>query len=471
MNGKRGGWLALGGLTLLSFLFSPMGPPPLAHPARLFCASALSFPFLLWIFGRWGPLPGLGSAVWLGAWMGIMGLAAREPAMGWLWAAFLLFGILAHRVTAVGREALRRTALEEERAREESRALEGEMKRLDSLRTAAQERLKRYQMLRQIANTFTVRLFPDDLVQAILQSAAGLVAGADRAILYLVNPDTLELELQQVRRRSGAEAIRAKRGDAFDHWVMRQGQPLLVEEVSRDFRFPEESARMLGRPLGAVLVVPLVTHSRALGLLRLESVAPRGLDGDDLRLAGILGDLASLGLENSRLYHRMVQLAMTDDLTGLAVRGVFERRLSEEMARAAAGGRPLSVLVIDIDHFKGYNDTFGHSFGDKLLKHIGQILLEMRGPSDLAARFGGEEFVCLFPGAELPAAQDRAERIRARVASAPVELRRTLTQATVSIGVAAQPLDGATPEALMAAADRGLYRAKGLGRNRVCGEG
>ncbi len=334
-----------------------------------------------------------------------------------------------------------------------------------------EERLRRYQQLRQIANAFNLNLTLEDLLDCIVPAAGDLVRGADHVLLYLAEPKSLHLELRKVWRRSGAETIKEKHGDPFDQWVMRQGQPLLVEEAGRDFRFPETTVRKAGRAFGALLAVPLITEHRFLGVLRLESAKAHGVGPDDLRLIRILGDLASLGVENSHLYTRMAQLAVTDDLTGLAVREHFRRKMSEELSRAAKAHIPLSVLLIDIDRFKVYNDSLGHSAGDKLLRQIGALLLQVRRPGDFAGRFGGEEFACLYPSTSKEEALRRAEQIRMRVEATPVELRREVARITVSIGVAGFPADASTVEQLLQAADRRLYHAKRSGRNQVCAEG
>lgn len=466
---NAGWWFSLSVLTLLLVLLSPIFS---LHgrfwSGLLLWAAHLPFVLILWSFGWHGPLWGLAALTWLCGVVGLVGLASRSGALLWLPVEFVVFGLLAHRGVENQQALLREAALDGERALEEIRTLEEELRRLGEMGAAAEERLKRYQKLRQVTNAFHISLSPEEVAECIVQVGGDLIRAADHVLLYSVEAEILELELKEVWRRSGSLTFREKRGDPFDHWVMRQAQPLLVEEVAHDFRFPQVSPEKLGRPLGAVLVVPLIAKNRALGVLRLESVVPRGLTADDLRLVAILGDLASLGLENSHLYSRMAQLAMTDDLTGLAMRGHFQKEFAQEILRVKEQKRCLSLLLIDIDHFKGYNDRFGHSAGDKLLRHIGRLLLEIHRPDDLVARLGGEEFVCLFPGVGLEEAARRGEEIRSRVEAAPVELRRAVTRTTVSVGIATYPADGTTTEALLATADRRMYQAKALGRNRVC---
>jgi len=458
---KFGGLSAFLLLNLFLLLFSP-SPFPLVWGIHLFFVFILGS--FLWAGSFWGIL----VTVWSMLAASVVALTTREFYLLWMPLEFLLFGAVAHRAFAQWMGEIRAEDLQEERLEEQLNTLKDELKHLEEAREGLRDRLRRYQQLRQVANVFSASFSLEELIQNIVQATGQLVIKGDLVLLFLVNPQALTLELKSVWRRSGSVTVKAKTGDPFDLWVMRQAQPLLVEEPSADFRFPAEASRQLGRPLGSLLAVPLFSEERLLGVLRVESSRPRGLEMEDLRLVRILADLASLGIENSQLYQRMVELAITDDLTGLAVRKHFQKRLGEEIARSKVLQVPIGLLLIDIDHFKVYNDTFGHSAGDKLLKHLASILRQLQRPGEVIARFGGEEFVFLLPGVDLEQSLHRAEAIRSRVERAQIELRRSLTQTTVSVGVAVFPRDGDAPEPLLKTADDRLYRAKAGGRNQVC---
>lgn len=460
----------LGSAVLL--LLSPVGLHPRNSPVIfLFSFANLAFPLVLWSFGWHGPLWGLGALGWSSALIGFIGLASRQPALLWLSAQLLPFGAIAHRGIERHRAALRSAEGRVNRMEERINTAAEELKRAGVLEETTDRRLQQYQRLRQAANAFALSLNPEDLEECIVQNTGDLIHTADRVLLYGVDPKALHLQLRRVWRRNDSAPIREKEGDAFDHWVMRQGQPLLAEEAVRDFRFPELTPEQAGRSLGAVLVVPLRTPNHFLGVLRLESIAPKGLTPDDLRLVGIVADLASLAIENSSLYGRMAHLAITDDLTGLAVRSHFESEMGRALERTGGEKEGPALLLIDIDRFKVYNDGFGHSAGDKVLRQMGQLLQGRMRPGDLAARFGGEEFVCLLRHSTPGQAAQRAEEIRQVVEQTSVLLRRTITRTTISIGAASFPEDGETVQSLLEAADRRLYRAKTLGRNRVCASG
>lgn len=171
--------------------------------------------------------------------------------------------------------------------------------------------------------------------------------------------------------------------------------------------------------------------------------------------------------EVQTLQSLLTQQVNSDPLTGLYNRRYLTETMGRELARCMREGQPLSVLMIDIDHFKVVNDTYGHQAGDEVLKQLGAILVqEVRG-SDLACRYGGEEFLVLFPNMPLSAAGVRAEQYRQKVEAAILGFGEFQINTRLSIGVAGFPGHATTPEGLIQAADRALYEAKRQGRNRV----
>jgi diguanylate cyclase (GGDEF)-like protein len=169
---------------------------------------------------------------------------------------------------------------------------------------------------------------------------------------------------------------------------------------------------------------------------------------------------------------RLLLQSTRDLLTGVANRGFFDLRLSEEGDRAARLGRPVAVAMLDLDHFKDYNDAFGHSSGDDLLRALGRELKDFFRTTDVVARYGGEEFAVVIPDSGAPEAAVRLEELRQRVAALAIPVPGgPPAGVTVSIGVAAWPGDGENVDAVLVEADRRLYEAKRKGRNRVIGTG
>lgn len=212
--------------------------------------------------------------------------------------------------------------------------------------------------------------------------------------------------------------------------------------------------------------VPLTAQGTSLGLLHVNG---RGVEPDgDHALIEAVGEQLSLAMVNLHLRETLRQQSLRDPLTGLYNRRYLEESLQREMQRCQRRALPLSLLMLDIDHFKRFNDSHGHGAGDALLARIGQVLSEMTRGEDIACRYGGEEFTLVLPEVGAVDAARRAEEIRRVIASTTVlYLRKALGPATCSIGVATFPDDESTQARLMEAADSALYRAKALGRDRV----
>jgi diguanylate cyclase (GGDEF)-like protein len=225
------------------------------------------------------------------------------------------------------------------------------------------------------------------------------------------------------------------------------------------------------------ITAPLIFRDAVVGLLDVgEARSVRRFDRDDVLVAQAIADHAAIAIDNARTRAQLVEQATTDGLTGLHNRRYLEERLAQEVAEAERYGHPLSVLMIDVDDFKVFNDTFGHPQGDRLLQEIAQLMRDVtRRGVDLVARYGGEEFVIVLPntptdGEEHGAAMSVAERLRSLVASRLFEgwSGRRDVRATISVGVAGRSRKVASPSAVLTCADKALYQAKRTGKDRVC---
>jgi len=189
---------------------------------------------------------------------------------------------------------------------------------------------------------------------------------------------------------------------------------------------------------------------------------------DDLRLLSTICDVGAVALENAEFFEKTQDLAIRDGLTSLYRKGYFLERLKEECKRALRKHAPLSLLMLDIDHFKVYNDKFGHTAGDIVLKNISLLMTQVFEKANaVISRFGGEEFCVILSNTDKDEAHKIAERLLLAVAKTTVILRREETNITVSIGAASLPLDTSFEDELILKADQALYRAKHQGRNRV----
>ncbi len=218
------------------------------------------------------------------------------------------------------------------------------------------------------------------------------------------------------------------------------------------------------------LCQPLVLQGETLGLITLRAKSDIGKDAwQRLRqLSVTLGEALKLALSNIRLREALREQATRDPLTGLFNRRYLDETLPRELHACLRDDQPLALAILDIDHFKRYNDTWGHEAGDQVLIEVSRILREHLRASDIACRFGGEELVAVMPRAELHEARERISRIANLVRDAEVHTHdRPLPAVTFSAGIALAPLHGENADTLLRAADQALYAAKQAGRNRV----
>ena len=210
-------------------------------------------------------------------------------------------------------------------------------------------------------------------------------------------------------------------------------------------------------------------RSRCIGVITLYHRAPRSYAPEELRFLQTFAGTVSIAIDNARLYGEQSRLAVTDGLTGLYNHKHFHEMLALEMGRARRYGQPLSLLLLDIDHFKSYNDARGHQAGDTLLRDLAGLFQSEARQHDHVARYGGEEFAFLLPQSDKRQAAEVAKRLCRAVEQRALPRGRSPARAvlTVSIGVASCPEDALQPLDLVGAADQALYSAKRQGRNRV----
>jgi diguanylate cyclase (GGDEF)-like protein len=212
----------------------------------------------------------------------------------------------------------------------------------------------------------------------------------------------------------------------------------------------------------------MMTEGKVLGLLYLSSPEPGRLTDTKQKLAATVAEHLTLAISNLKLRETLKHESIHDPLTGLFNRRYMEESLKREIFRAHRQEQSVGLIMIDIDHFKQFNDTFGHEAGDKVLRELASFLQSNIRTSDIACRYGGEELLLILPDASLADTQHRAEQLRQGVKQLQVEYHhQLLNRITISLGVACFPEEGLTGEAIIQAADMALYHAKKLGRDRV----
>jgi diguanylate cyclase (GGDEF)-like protein len=252
-----------------------------------------------------------------------------------------------------------------------------------------------------------------------------------------------------------------------DCWALRRARPHWVHNPQSDLICAHATPALVSSL--PCVCVPLIAQGELLGMLRLEHFDSADAKADSYcSTAEIFAEEAGLALSNLKLREGLHEQSVRDPLTNLYNRRFLEEYLARELARAGRKVQPLSMILIDIDHFKNINDTYGHGAGDVVLRRVGMTLQQHVRESDIACRVGGEEFSLLLPEASLQTAVQRAEDIRGAVRRMALKYENEdLGAITASFGVAAFPDHGNTLEALIRYADMALYEAKRSGRDRV----
>jgi diguanylate cyclase (GGDEF)-like protein len=249
--------------------------------------------------------------------------------------------------------------------------------------------------------------------------------------------------------------------------LLRRNEVYYVEDREAS-QVPEEHL-IAHEKSRSLVAVPLVSQSSIHGMLCLDDFIPRTFDKNRISQILVLASFAAISIENAKFHEETHQLAINDSLTGLNNRRYFDKVLPQEYERAHRERLPFSLMMIDVDNFKLFNDTHGHHLGDRILATIGRVLRKTLRSIDFAFRYGGEEFVVILPETDLESAHKVAERIRQRVMAESRKLLRNQqdTPVTVSVGISSYPRDAACSMTLLAMADQLLYQAKRSGRNRV----
>ncbi len=249
-----------------------------------------------------------------------------------------------------------------------------------------------------------------------------------------------------------------------DAEAVRLQRPVVIPDTRQEPRwvvFPETDW------IRSYLVVPIFLHDRVLGLLRLDSDTPGEFSAEDVKRLQPLANAAAIALENARLFGEVQRLAITDGLTGMYNRRHFFELAENELNRARRFRHTVSAIMLDVDHFKQVNDTYGHAVGDQVLRVLAERCRESIRDIDILGRYGGEEFAIILPATDLSGAVSMAERLRQCISDTPILTERGDIAITTSLGVASSVQPDGDVATLLNRADAAMYAAKQAGRNRV----
>jgi diguanylate cyclase (GGDEF)-like protein len=254
------------------------------------------------------------------------------------------------------------------------------------------------------------------------------------------------------------------------NWVVRNNRPLFVRHWNAEKEQLPFEGSMVGNVTQSIMSVPLVAKNKIVGVMSVQALEPYAFDQTQLRLVTAIASQAALALENAQLHATVNEQAQRDPLTGAYNHGTLIAHLQAAIERAQAAKETVAFIMLDIDRFKQYNDTYGHLIGDDVLRATVEAILSHLKSTDVVGRWGGEEFCVVLPGVTREQARTVAERIKNTVASNVMRdmHNRPIPSATVSQGMAVYSEDAITIEELIHKADTALYAAKARGRNRIC---
>ena len=324
------------------------------------------------------------------------------------------------------------------------------------------------QMVLSFAQRMSSVLDLAELAEAMLLPMTKAVGATQVSLLLSKEGDFTSQFSERLVEGDAPKSIRLAKDSPIVTWLSREEKPLTREfiDVSQEFKGIREAEKEDLDARQIELLCPIRSKGSLVGILALsKKQSGTSYSADDTDLLMTLSSEAGVVIENAQLYARAKERAHTDELTGLLNHRYFHERIDEEISRCSRFGDIFSLLFIDLDLFKPYNDIYGHLAGDEMLKQIGLYIKNSVRSIDTAFRYGGDEFTVILPQASIADASKVAERVRKRI---EMEMDSRGAPLTCSFGIASWPTDGVMREEIIHAADAALYHSKQMGRNRVC---
>jgi diguanylate cyclase (GGDEF)-like protein len=309
----------------------------------------------------------------------------------------------------------------------------------------------------------------DELLGRILDAAQRAIPVAEKGMLHLVAPDSGKLQTSAVLGYTAAP-VKINAHEAISEYIVqavRSRKSLLIRDTEISPPSLDDGRLIDDHLIRSTIIAPLILGDSVLGVLSLNASTPEAFHEADLKLLESFAATTSAAIQNARLHAKVQKLAITDPLTGLYNRRGFFELGRREIERVRRFGHPLSAIMLDIDHFKPINDTYGHQTGDQVLRALADRLNHNIRGVDILGRYGGDEFSILLPETDLRTARAIARRLRQGIADNPISTDDGLLSITISQGIAIANEEMPNLEALLNLADAAMYAAKQGGRDRV----
>jgi diguanylate cyclase (GGDEF)-like protein/PAS domain S-box-containing protein len=334
----------------------------------------------------------------------------------------------------------------------------------------AEEEVGRYtkqlEALFNIGATVSRTLNLEELLDNVLDTVL-MVMGVEVGGIFLLDQQTSKL-LLRAHRGMSPEFIRKVEvvsiGDGFIGQVAKSGKPILAEDVSASSKLSR--MRKMGDGIQSFAAVPIMVKEKILAVMGVGSREYRKFPDWETLMLDTIANQIGMAIENAQLYEHALELAFTDSLTGLYNRRYLMDQIEREFIRAQRSKATLSLVMVDLDELKAINDRFGHHVGDRFLKEVARIFKVNTRASDVAARWGGDEFMLLAPGTESRSATRIAERIRAQVERYKMKLEGKEVGITISSGIVTYPDHASVVAELLKKVDEAMYNAKRGGKNQ-----
>jgi diguanylate cyclase (GGDEF)-like protein len=337
-----------------------------------------------------------------------------------------------------------------------------------SLAEAERLAVEQRQLL-EMSSSLAGSLDPND-VAALIAHHLGVATSADLAVVSDIADGSgalRTLACEPADHSACSTALAAADGSPAIRRALRD-RAMTVVDVEDGATSPLDAARLRAAGISGVVILPLVAKGEPIGVVQLATIGRPAADPEWTTLVRTMAHEAAMALENARVYEEARNLADRDPLTGFFNHRYLHERLAEEVVRSSRTRQPVAVMMLDLDGFKLVNDTFGHIHGDLVLSFAASLIRATLRTSDVAARYGGDEFALILPDTDATEAAAAAERLQTAFRTTPFEAdRRSPYFLGASIGISTYPSGGRTPAELLAAADERLYAAKRAGGSLV----